>query len=205
MKKSTLALVAALAVIIIGFFIFIFVGTHNGDEQLPVLGNPGHTVGPFSFVDQVGDTVTQNDLNNRVTVVDYFYTTCPGICPRMNHNLDKIYEAFKSDSTFQILSNTVDPDHDSVPVLEKYSEQYGADPRTWKFLTGNKSQLYNVAIQQYLLSAADSTGVTSTFVHTQYFALVDQQRQIRGFYDGLKPADLSKLRKDIHILLRHTD
>lgn len=205
MKKSTLALVAALAVIIIGFFIYLFAGTHNGDVQLPILGNPGHTVGPFSFVDQAGDTVTQKDLNNRVTVVDFFYTTCPGICPRMNRNMDKLYETFKNDSSFQILSNTVDPDHDSVPVLEKYSEQYGASPGIWKFLTGKKSELYHVAVQQYLLSAADSTGVTSTFVHTQYFALVDQQRQIRGFYDGLKKGDLSKLRRDIRILLRHPD
>jgi protein SCO1/2 len=146
--------------------------------------------------------VTQNNLNGKVTVVEYFFTRCTNLCPRMNKNMDKIYEDFKNTPDFQILANTVDPAHDSVPVLAKYAEQWGANPKVWKFLTGPRDELFNVAINQFLLSVADSEHVTDQFVHTQYFALVDQQRRIRGFYDGLKQDDLTRLRKDIRTLLK---
>jgi protein SCO1/2 len=205
MKKKTWYLIGFFAVLIAVFYVFIFAGTSYGTEPLPVLGNPGHTVGPFAFVDQAGDSVTQHDLEGKVTVVNYFFTRCTGICPRMNRNMDKIYEQFKGDPRFQILSNTVDPGNDSVPVLAKYAEQWGADPAVWKFLTGPRNELFNVAVHQYLLNVADSLGVNDQFVHTQFFALVDQDRRIRGFYDSLKPDDLQKLKKDIRALEKEQD
>lgn len=116
--------------------------------------------------------------------------------------MDDIYETFKSTPHFQILSNTVDPATDSVPVLAKYAEQWGADADVWKFLTGPKKELFNVAVHEYLLSAADSVGVNDEFVHTQWFALVDQDRHVRGFYDGLDPKDMQKLKTDIRRLLK---
>lgn len=119
--------------------------------------------------------------------------------------MDKIYEMFKSDPHFQILSNTVDPKNDSVPVLAKYAEQWGADAKNWKFLTGPRKELFSVAVHQYLLSVADSLGVNDQFVHTQYFALVDQDRKIRGFYDGLEQKELDKLKGDISTLLKTED
>jgi protein SCO1/2 len=121
----------------------------------------------------------------------------------MNKNLDKVYEDLKGIPDFQILSNTVDPAHDSVPVLAKYAEQWNANPKTWKFLTGPRDELFDVALHQYLLSVADPKGVTAQFVHSQWFALVDQDRRIRGFYDGLKPANLDKMEDDIHRLLKN--
>lgn len=200
MKKTTLYLIGFFVVLLAVFYVFIFAGTDYGKEQLPVLGNPGHTVGPFAFVDQAGDSVTQNDLNGKITLVNYFFTRCTGICPKMNHHMDEIYEQFKGDPGFQILSNTVDPGNDSVPVLAKYAEQWGANPQVWKFLTGPRKELFDVAVHQYLLSVADSLGVNDQFVHTQFIALVDQDRRIRGFYDSLQPDDLSKLKKDIRSL-----
>lgn len=202
MSKKTIFLIGFFVVLIGVFYIFIFAGTDYGKQPLPVLGNPGHTVGPFAFVDQVGDTITQDNLNGKVTVVNYFFTRCTGICPKMNHNMDQIYEDFKDTADFQILSNTVDPGNDSVPVLAKYAEQWGAQPETWKFLTGPRKELFDVAVHQYLLSVADSLGVNDQFVHTQFFALVDKGRRIRGFYDGLKQDDLDKLKKDIRNLLK---
>lgn len=200
-KSKTIYLISFFTVLVAVFYIFIFAGTDYGKENLPVLGNPGHTVGPFSFVDQQGDSVTQNNLNGKVTVVNYFFTRCTGICPKMNKNMDMIYETFKDTSDFQILSNTVDPGNDSVPVLAKYAEQWGASPKVWKFLTGPRKELFEVAVHQYLLSVADSLGVNDQFVHTQFFALVDRHRRIRGFYDGLQQDDLGKLKKDIRNLL----
>jgi protein SCO1/2 len=202
-KTRKIVYVAGFFAIIIGiFYAFAYTDVKNAAPPLPVLGNPGHKVGHFAFVDQQGDTVTQNNLNGKVTVVEYFFTRCTNLCPRMNKNMDKIYEDFKNTPNFQILANTVDPAHDSVPVLAKYAEQWGANPKVWKFLTGPRDELFNVAINQFLLSVADSEHVTDQFVHTQYFALVDQQRRIRGFYDGLKQDDLTKLRKDIRTLLK---
>jgi protein SCO1/2 len=204
MKKKTIYLIIFFVAIIGVFYAFTFISMKNNNNQkpLPVLGNPGHKVGPFAFVDQTGDTVTQKDLNGKVSVVEYFYTSCTGICPRMNKNMDDIYETFKNTPHFQILSNTVDPATDSVPVLAKYAEQWGADPDVWKFLTGPKKELFNVAVHEYLLSAADSVGVNDEFVHTQWFALVDQDRHVRGFYDGLDPKDMQKLKADIRQLLK---
>lgn len=190
-------------VVLVGIFYVIATSMSVKNQPgLPVLGNPGHTVGSFAFVDQEGDTVTQNNLNGKVTVVDYFFTRCTSFCPKMNANMDKIYEEFKNNADFQIMSNTVDPAHDSVPVLAKYAEQYGASPKVWKFCTGPRHELFDVAVHQYLLSVADSLGVNDQFVHTQYFALVDKDRQIRGFYNGLKQGDLNKLKQDIKILLK---
>lgn len=202
MKKKRLYVIIGFVVLIGIFYAFTFISMTKNKPPLPVLGNPGHKVGAFSFLDQTGDTVTQNNLNGKVSVVEYFYTTCTGICPRMNKNMDKIYETFKNTKNFQILSNTVDPATDSVPVLAKYAEQWGANPQVWKFLTGPRKELFSVAVHQYLLSAADSTGVSSDFVHTQWFALVDKDRRVRGFYDGLKPSSIQKLKKDIRTLLK---
>lgn len=204
MKKKTIYLIIFFLAIIGIFYAFTFSSMKKNSDQkpLPVLGNPGHKVGPFAFVDQTGDTVTQNDLKKKVSVVEYFYTSCTGICPKMNKNMDEIYETFKNTPHFQILSNTVDPATDSVPVLAKYAEQWDADPNVWKFLTGTKKELFHVAIHEYLLSAADSVGVNGDFVHTQWFALVDQDRRVRGFYDGLDPKDMQKLKNDIRKLLK---
>lgn len=201
MSKKIIFLASFFVILVAAFFVFIFAGTGYGKEPLPVLGNPGHTVGPFAFVNQEGDTITQQNLEGKVSVVEYFFTTCTGICPKMNKSMDKVYEEYKTTPGFQILSCTVDPAHDSVAVLAKYGEQWDADPRVWRFLTGDRKELFDVAVHQFLLSAADSAGVTEQFVHTQYFALVDQHRRIRGFYDGLEPDQVDKLIGDIDALL----
>ena len=204
MKKKWLY-VAVLFVVLFGIFYAVtYMSMKKNLPPLPVLGNPGHKVGAFALVDQQGDTITQQVLNGKVSVIEYFYTTCTGICPRMNKNMAGIYETFKTTPGFQILSNTVDPATDSVPVLAKYAEQWDADPQVWKFLTGPKKVLFTTAVKEYLLNAADSVGVNGQYVHTQWFALVDQHRQIRGFYDGLKKTDLVKLKDDIRRLLKNS-
>src|SRR5690625_4484692 len=201
MKKKWLYISPILILIGILYF-FIYSSIKKTKPALPVLGNPGHKVGSFSLIDQVGDTVTQDILSGKVSVVEYFYTSCTGICVPMNKNMGKVYEDLKDTPGFQIISNTVDPETDSVPVLAKYAEQWDANPEVWKFLTGSKEELFTTAVQEYLLNAADSIGVTGEYVHTNWFALVDQKRQIRGFYDGLKSSDMKKLEADIKQLLK---
>jgi protein SCO1/2 len=169
-------------------------------NRLPVLGEPGHIAGAFSFINQEGEQLNEKSVENKVTLVEFFFTSCPSICPRMNENLKEVYKKFKQDTGFVILSHTVDPERDSVSVLKKYAQRYDAGTPGWEFLTGDKDALYKIASQDYLLAALDSG--SSNFIHTQYVALLDRQRQIRGFYDGTNKESILKLESDIKTLLK---
>lgn len=175
-------------------------GTFFGKERLPVLGSPGHIIGGFSFVNQEGKTITSNDVKGKIYVAEYFFTTCTGICPKMNKNMERVYAKYKDKPDFRILSHTVDPEHDSVSVLKAYAEKHGADARNWWFMTGSKKELYKLARQGYMLDDGTYTG-EEDFVHTQWFALVDGEGRVRGLYEGTKVSDVDKLIVDIDRLL----
>jgi protein SCO1/2 len=174
-----------------------FTGRKN---SLPMLGEPGHSAGSFSFINQDGKSVTEKSVLNKVTVVEYFFTSCPSICPIMNRNLESTYDKFKNNPDFIILSHTVDPERDSVSVLKTYANRLNVDTPTWQFLTGDKEELYKTASKDYLLSAEDSGN--SNFIHTQWVALLDRKRRIRGFYDATNKENILKLNSDIEQLLR---
>jgi protein SCO1/2 len=175
-------------------------GNFFGKEKLPVLGSPGHIIGGFSFVNQDGKTITANDVKGKIYVAEYFFTTCTGICPKMNKNMEKVYTKYKDQPDFRILSHTVDPEHDSIPVLKAYAEKHGADARNWWFLTGPKKELYKLARQGYMVDDGTYTG-DEDFVHTQWFALVDGEGRVRGLYEGTKVSDVDKLINDIDRLM----
>jgi protein SCO1 len=194
--------IAALSMLILmltGLIYFTIVAFENA-RDLPVLGESGHVAGSFDFVNQDGTHVTDKTVENKVSVVEYFFTSCPSICPAMNSNLKKVYEKFKTDTGFVILSHTVDPERDSASTLKTYSLKYGAVTPGWQFLTGNKNDLYSVASRDYLLAVEDSAN--SNFIHSQYVALLDRKRQVRGFYDMSMPENVDKIDRDILQLLR---
>jgi protein SCO1 len=172
----------------------------SNKNKLPVLGDPGHVAGSFSFTNQNGITINEKTVQNKVTLVEFFFTSCPSICPVMNANLQEVYQKFVQDTSFVILSHTVDPERDSASVLNKYAKRYGAGAPGWEFLTGDKNALYASASRDYLLAAVDSGN--SNFIHTQYVALLDKQRRIRGFYDATNKENLPKLESDINQLLK---
>jgi protein SCO1/2 len=147
--------------------------------------------------------VTLKDVNKRVYVVEYFFTTCKGICPKMNKNMKLVHEKFKADSNFLILSHTVNPENDSVPVLSAYAATFGADPHSWWFLTGTKEALYKTARESYLLDDPKNStvNINEQFLHTQFFALVDRLGRVRGIYDGIKKDEVEQLMKDIQELI----
>jgi protein SCO1 len=176
-------------------------GDFFGREKLPVLGTNGHTVGGFSFTNQEGRTITSKDVEGKVYVAEYFFTTCTGICPKMNRNLEKVYAKYKDDPKFRILSHTVDPETDSVPVLKRYALDHGADPKNWWFLTGSKKELYKLARAGYMVDDGTYAG-DEDFVHTQWVALVDGEGRIRGLYEATKLTDIDKLNTDIGRLLK---
>ncbi len=200
---------------LIGYSLFVFLligafwmllGTTKGffEVKLPVISY----VQDFSFTDQNGEQITNNTLAGKVYVTEYFFTTCKGICPKMNANMENVFDHFKSEKNFAILSHTSMPETDSVPVLKAYEQKMvGANPHfasKWYFVTGSKDSLYKMARQSYSLDNDKNhpQNIDDQFIHTQFFALVDKKKRVRGIYDGLKKVELSRMEKDIAGLLK---
>src|SRR3954470_19005393 len=186
--------------LIILFLFFVFWGTDNWKTKLPMLA----TVQPFAFTAEDGKIFTERDMQGKVCVVNYFFTTCKGICPRMNGNMKKIYEEFKDQPDFLIVSHTCDPETDSASTLLKYAQKMQVNTNKWVFLTGRKDSLYQQARNSYLLDDPKNSvkDIDDQFLHTQFFALIDKDGNVRGqIYDGLKEADLKQLESDIKTLL----
>ena len=162
-----------------------------------------HLVNNFSFTDQNGKTITENDFKGKIYVADFFFTTCKTICPKMTTQMQRVVETYKKEPTVLFLSHTVYPENDSVSVLAEYAKTKNADASRWHFVTGSKKELYDMARNSYLLSSDKGDGGSDDFVHTQKFALVDADRHIRGIYDGLDSTDVNRLISDIDILLKN--
>jgi len=200
MSKKTIFYLLFFTVLLLGFYYFLFKGTDNWKVKMPILSY----VQPFSFTNQDGGAVTDKDLLNKITVVEYFFTTCKGICPKLNTNMKQVYEIYKKEPDFQILSHTCNPDTDSVSVLKHYADSLQVDTKKWIFLTGRKDSLYQMARGSYLLDDPKNNveKIEDQFIHTQFFALVDREGKVRGkIYDGLKVLEVEQLKQDISKLL----
>lgn len=206
MKRKWWIYLGFFAVLMIAFWYFLFAGNDYSEVKLPVLTY----VHDFSFTDQDGKKITQRDVDGEVYVAEYFFTTCKGICPKMNDNMKKVYDKFKNEQDFSIISHTCMPETDSVPLLKAYKQKIlGAGDfknklASWYFVTGSKDSLYKMARESYLLDNEknNSLNIKDQFIHTQFFALVDKQHRLRGIYDGLKTNELEKLSGDIKDLLK---
>lgn len=161
-----------------------------------------HLVSDFSLTDQTGKTITRADFSNSITVVDFFFARCQGICPRMTSQMQRVYETFRGNPEVKLLSHTVNPENDSVEVLKAYAERYHAGADQWHFVTGDKPQLYNLARKSYLISDTEGNGGKEDFVHSQNFALVDKQGHVRGIYDGTDSTDVDRLMLEMRMLLK---
>jgi protein SCO1/2 len=171
-----------------------------GKVRTTPLGN----VLPFSFTNQDGKKITEKDIAGRIYVAEYFFTTCKGICPRMNNNMKKVYEQFKNEADFLILSHTCDPETDSAARLKQYADSLGVSTNRWIFLTGRKDSLYNMARLCYHIDDPKNNLKSSEddFLHTQFWALVNKQGEVIRIYDGLKEKEVEKLISDIEKLLK---
>ena len=201
MKRKILGYLVFFIVLTAAFLYFVFRGTDNWKTKLPVVSY----VKPFSFTNQDGVKVTERDLQGKVAVVEYFFTTCKGICPRMSASLKKVYNEFKSEPDFMILAHTVEPETDSVARLKFYADSMKIDTKKWVLVTGRKDSLYNSARSSYLLDDPKNNleKIEDQFIHTQFFALVDKKGQVRGgVYDALKEDEMKKLSTDIKGLLK---
>lgn len=160
-----------------------------------------HTIQPFVLINQYGDTITEKEYEGKIYVADFFFTTCQSICPKMTSQLYRVQEKFLKNDSVLLLSHTVDPEHDSVPVLARYAVQTHARPSKWNFVTGDKKHLYDLARQGYLITAMEGNGGPEDFIHSETFVLVDKERRIRGFYDGTSTVEVNKLIDDIKVLI----
>lgn len=157
------------------------------------------TIPAFSFIDQDGHQVDTNTVKGKIYVVDFFFTHCPSICPKMKAEMHKVYEKYKGNDVL-ILSHSIDPERDSISVLKNYAEKLNIDNNKWRFLTGNKDSIYAIA-DHYLAYAKEDKDAAGGFVHDGNFILVDRQRRIRGYYDGTTDDGVQKLMDDMDKLL----
>ncbi len=181
----------------------------NQEKLLPVFGEKKvdkkgdtlyHSVSPFLFVNQFGENVTEETVKGKIYVADFFFATCESICPKMSSQLVNVQQAFLKDNDVLILSHTVNPMHDSVAVLKKYGERFGAQKNKWHLLTGNKKEIYDMARFSYLVNALEADGSAEGFLHSELFVLIDSKKRIRGFYDGTDSVTVVKLISDIKLL-----
>jgi protein SCO1 len=182
------------------FFLAIFWGTDLWRKKLPTMNE----VKDFAFVNQFGDTITNREVTGKVQVVEFFFTTCTGICPKMNTNMATIAADFADEEDFILLSHTVDPDVDTVGRLKYYADSLKIDGKKWMLLTGEKEKLYFAARKSYLLDDQnnDKEAIEDQFIHTQLFALVDKSGKVRGVYDGLDKQEIAKLKEDIQLVMK---
>jgi len=200
MRRKLFFYIAFFVILVIGFYVALTqVIPGYGKVKLPVL----NYVHPFQFVNQDGKTVSERDVEGKVYVAEFFFTTCKSICPIMNTNLRPIHDAYKNDPRFIILSHTCDPETDSSARLKVYVDSLGLDTKQWWFVTGRKDSLYSAARNSYLLDDPKNNlqNIEDQFMHTQFLALVDKSGQVRKIYDALKKEELNELKKDIQDLL----
>ena len=188
------------------------------NESLPVLGNKYteeiivagkkkvdtvyHQIAPFSFINQEGLPFTQADVRGKVYVADFFFTSCPTICPIMKTQMLRVFEKFKDEPNFLILSHSIDPTHDTVELLKDFSVRLGVpDATTWNFLTGDQEQIFEIGQTSYLTTAMEDKNEAGGYLHSGAFVLVDQDGHIRGVYDGTKELQVNRLMNDIPKLL----
>ncbi len=169
-------------------------------EDLQQIGRK-HRVLPFALINQEGDSISEADTEGKIYVADFFFTVCPDICKDMAVQKRRLQEVMKDESDFLILSHSVTPEMDSVPVIKAYADLQGAIPGKWHILTGDKPQIYNLARRSYFaIFDQGGKGDEADFIHTENFILVDKQKRIRGFYDGTSEEDVNRLIADYAIL-----
>lgn len=204
MSKKRLFYIVFFTALVVGFY-FILTNLVPGFGKKRIA--PVSYIRPFSFTNQDGKMVTEKDVTGKVYVAEYFFTTCKGICPKMNNNMRLVYDRFKNENNFLILSHTCDPETDSAVQLKHYSDSMGVNTSRWMFLTGRKDSLYTMARVSYTIDdpANNLKSIDDDFLHTQFWALVDRQGDVRKIYDGLKESEVKELIHDIEKMLNEKD
>ena len=184
------------------------------EKQLPILGKKEmaengssidtvyHTIPDFEFIDQDSNTVTQKTFQGKIYIADFFFTTCPTICPIMKMQMLRVYEKYKGNPEVAFLSHTIDPKHDTVAVLKEFAERLGISSDQWHMVTGNREEIFEIAQSHYMVSASEDPSAPGGAVHSGAFILIDKQKRIRGYYDGTVEEEVDQLINDLPLLLK---
>ena len=172
--------------------------TVDGKEVVDTIYN---AIPPFKFTNQYGDTISEDIVKGKIFVTDFFFTTCPTICPVMKRQMLKVYDQYKSNKDLMILSHTIDPEHDTPQVLNKFAKDLGITGNQWQFLTGPKEKIYEIGLRNYMVVAKEDKSAEGGFLHSGAFVLVDKDKHVRGIYDGTTEEGTKKLISDIQTLL----
>ncbi|WP_343304575.1 SCO family protein [Chitinophaga niabensis] len=160
-----------------------------------------HQIKDFTLTNQLGEQVHMKDSEGKIRIVSFFFTSCPQICPTLTTHLKMVQEAFKkNEELVQILSLSVDPERDTVKSLKKYADKYTIDPKNWWLLTGDKKEIYDLARHEFFVNALEGNGGPDDFIHTEKFVVIDKDRYIRGYYNGLDTNDVRRMVNDIAVL-----
>lgn len=180
------------------------------NKPLPILGEPkvsaeGDTVlyqiPPFAFVDQDSNLISEKDVEGKFYVADFFFTTCPSICPKMSAEMVRLHDAFMEEDQVLLLSYSIDPEHDTVAVLKDYATKLGVNTDKWHLLTGDQEEIFEVAFS-YMVNAMVDETAPGGLLHSGAFVLVDQNRHVRGFYDGTISEEVDRLMQDLRRLIK---
>jgi len=212
MRKKSLGKIAIVLGIIlmpVFFLVILKLGKNNykhleffGPKDISMNGDTAYfTVPDFHLTNQNGETVSQNTLDGKIYVANFFFASCPGVCPKMTDEVKSVQDEFKKNDNVLFVSHTVDPEHDSLPVLKAFAEKHGADLGKWFFVTGNRDSIYDLAIKGYLVPAAEDARAEGGFLHSQDLLLIDKEKRIRGIYDSMEPEEIKRLKDEIKVLL----
>lgn len=189
---------------------FVVLGCQQ-EKKLPflgpkVIGEQGdtvyHKIPNFKFLNQDSVWISEKEMAGKIYVADFFFTTCPTICPKMKTQLLRIYDKFAEDDRVRILSHTIDPEYDGIHVLKEYAKKLNITTPRWNLLTGKKSDIYQLGEKSYMVTAQEDSNEMGGFVHSGAFILVDKNRHVRGIYDGTKEEDVNHLIEDMSLLLK---
>lgn len=192
-------------------YLVLSTGKHNikalgyfGPKELNSKGDTlYHSIPPFSFIDQNNKPYGDKDLANKIYVANFFFTSCPSICPEMQTLMKKVHDTddFETISDFKLLSFTVDPEHDTPEVLKEFAQRVQANDDRWKFLTGNREAIYKLAYDGYMANAGVDSTAPGGFLHSDLVFLIDRERHIRGIYEGTSATDMKRLIDEIKVLV----
>ncbi len=196
MKKHRYSL---LLLVIVQIF-FVTSCSERYDSGLPVLGK---ITEDFKFYNQDNEVVTSAILDNKIYVTDFFFTSCPTICPIMKRQMQQVYEKFKGTPDFILLSHTIDPEFDTVEVLNKFAKGLGAETSQWQMVTGDQDEIFAMA-KHYMLGAMKKDDVPGGYIHSGSFVLVDKEKRIRGYYSGTDPDEVEALIVDLGKLIKES-
>lgn len=222
MKKTTI--ITLLVVIVLPVVTYLFVENLSRDAvQMPrryfydtvvvkrekgkeISDTVWHKVKPFKLKNQFGKEVGLDDLNGKIIVANFFFTSCPSICPKLTRNMKRLQDAFKkTDTIVRFVSFTVDPERDSVQKIKAYGDKFSIDHDTWWMLTGDRKLIYDVALNEFKASIASEGNIDTGFIHTEKFFLLDRDQVVRGWYNGLDSVNLGRLIKDVVLLNMERD